>query len=147
MTDASQGHLILKLYELRRDPEMRAAREWFVAEFHPTSPADIATVMVGGFKESAAYRMVTTYWEMAAALVNQGCIAEKLFLAANSEHLAVFSKLEPHIGELRELFKEPGYLKELEALVMNIPDVKPLLEKRRKLFLRWHEKLKAQRGE
>lgn len=140
---AEQGHLILKLYELRRDPEMRRAREWFIAEFHPTSASDIAAVMVGGFKESAAYRMVTTYWEMAAAMVNHGCLDEKLLLATNSEHIAVFSKLELHLKELRELFKEPTYLKELETLVLNIPDVTPLLEKRRKLFKRWHEKLQA----
>ena len=69
---AEQGHLILKLYELRRDPDLRRAREWFTAEFHPASASDIAAIMVGGFTESTAYRMVTTYWEMAAAMVNQG---------------------------------------------------------------------------
>ncbi|MFN7931217.1 MAG: hypothetical protein U0Y68_25470 [Blastocatellia bacterium] len=34
---------ILKLYELRREEQMRRARKWFFTEFNPTSAADIVT--------------------------------------------------------------------------------------------------------
>ena len=36
---------ILKLYELRCDEKMRAARAWFLTEFNPTSGADIVKLM------------------------------------------------------------------------------------------------------
>jgi hypothetical protein len=134
---AHQGQLILKLYELRTDPALREARAWFVKEFQPESATAIAEMMVSGFGPSAKFRMVTTYWEMAAALVNHGAIDRGLFLAANTEHVAIFAKLHPHLNELRSLFKESDYLQELEQLVLSIPDILPRLDKRRRIFQRW----------
>lgn len=137
----AHGHLIVKLYELRREPELRAARVWYAAEFDPHSAEEVATLMRSGFVESAKYRMVTTYWEMAAALVNHGALDEALFHAANTEHIVVFAKLEPFLVELRQLFREPTYLQELEQLVLRAPGGQPLLEKRRRLLRLWHEQL------
>ncbi len=138
MTDlAHHGQLILQLYALRTEAELRKARAWFVTGFAPESPEAIAALLASGQAESAKYRMVTTYWEMAAALVNRGALDRDLFLAANSEHLAVFALLEPHLDGLRSLIREPGYLRELEALVLGIEGVRPLLEARRRLFGRW----------
>ncbi len=138
MTDlAAHGQTILKLYELRRDPEMRRARAWFASEFAPGGPEAILGLLAGGHDASAAYRMVTTYWEMAAALVNHGALDRSLFLAANTEHVVVYGKLEPHLEGLRALIREPDYLQELEALVRSIPDVAPRLEKRRRFLERW----------
>lgn len=129
--------IILKLYELRRDPAMREARAWYVAEFNPQSAADIARLMVGGFESSARYRMVTSYWDMAASFVNNGGLDEKLFLEANTEHMVIFAKIEPFINEVRELFSEPDYLIHLERLVMKVPDAKAILARRRNLLERW----------
>lgn len=129
--------MILKLYELRRDPEMRAARRWFVERFHPASAGEIVQVLTSGFEGSAAFRMVATYWEMAAALVHHGGLDPALFQAANSEHVAVFCKLQPHLAEVRALIQEPDFLAGLERLVMGIPGVEVRLEKRRRLFLKW----------
>lgn len=134
---AHHGQLILQLYALRTEAELRKARAWFVTGFAPESPEAIAALLASGQAESAKYRMVTTYWEMAAALVNRGALDRDLFLAANSEHLAVFALLEPHLDGLRSLIREPGYLRELEALVLGIEGVRPLLEARRRLFGRW----------
>ena len=69
---------LLKLYELRTEPTLRQARAWFVFEFHPTSSQDVLAVWLGPGHESAPYRMVTTYWDMAASLVNNGAIDEKM---------------------------------------------------------------------
>ncbi|HJV91606.1 MAG TPA: hypothetical protein VJ623_14945 [Holophagaceae bacterium] len=135
----ADGTLILKLYELRRDPEFRAARRWFLERFHPVGAEDIVRVMVGGFDGSAPFRMVTTYWEMAAALVNRGAIDEALFQEANSEHVAVFAKLHPHLAEVRAAFREPGYLAQLERLVVRLPDAEGLMARRRRLFERWRD--------
>lgn len=122
MSDSTDSaHLILKLYELRREEVMRKARAWFVMEFHPGSPADISAAAMG--EHSAYYRMVTTYWDMACSFVVNGAIDEQMFNDANGEHLAVYSKIAPFITEIRELSARPTYLQHLEKVVMNIPDV------------------------
>ena len=81
--------------------------------------------------------MVASHWEVAAALVIGGGIDEKLFLAANTEHLVVFAKLQPFLAEIRETIGEPDYLSNLEQLVMRVPNVEKKLENRRKLIERW----------
>src|SRR6266511_3150155 len=101
-TKPEDALVILKLYEIRSEALMRQARAWFFAEFAPKSGLDILGLMQSGEKESAFYRMVSSHWEVAAALVNNGGIDEKLFLEANSEHLVVFAKLQPFVAEIRE---------------------------------------------
>ncbi|HEX4945365.1 MAG TPA: hypothetical protein VFZ34_01715 [Blastocatellia bacterium] len=128
---------ILKLYELRRDEKMRAARAWYFTEFNPTSATDIVKLMLSGQESSAYYRMITSYWDMASSLVNNDGVDEKLFLEANSEHIGVFAKLEPFIADVREAFGEADYLVHLETLVMKIPHAKPIMAGRRKLFASW----------
>jgi hypothetical protein len=136
-TKQKDAELILKLYELRRDETFRKARAWYVTEFNPTSASDVVKLMIGGFESSASYRMVTSYWDMAAALTNNDGIDEKMFLESNTEHLVVFAKIEQFIAEVRETFGEPDYLIQLERLVAKIPNARELLEKRRKLLIRW----------
>jgi hypothetical protein len=126
--------LLLKLYELRRDPELRAAREWFVTRFHPSSAEEVFAVWMG--PESAPYRMVTTYWEMAATLVRHGAIDEAMFHAANTEYVAVIAKLGPFLPELRRLSGTPHYLAQLEALVTGMPDAEARLSAIRKYMRR-----------
>jgi hypothetical protein len=119
---SEDANLILKLYELRREEVMRKARSWFVSEFHPGSLQDILDAAMG--ENNAYFRMVTSYWEMAASLVNNGAIDEQLFNDANGEHLAVFAKVEPFLAELREKFGSPQGMQHLERLVMRIPEAK-----------------------
>src|SRR5215510_12001187 len=129
--------LILKLYELRRDEMMRQARNWYVTEFKPESAKDIIKLMLSGQQQSAYYRMITSYWDMASSFVNNGGIDEKMFLEANTEHIGIFSRIEPFIADVREAFGEPDYLLHLERLVMKIPNAKEIMANRRKLFARW----------
>ena len=136
-TKAQDALVILKLYEIRSESVMRAARRWFFSHFNPQSGKDILALMQSGEKQSAYYRMVTSHWEVAASLVNNGGVDEKLFLEANSEHLVVFAKLQPFIAEIREIIGEPDYLAHLEQLVMKVTNVDKKLENRRRLLERW----------
>jgi hypothetical protein len=131
---------ILKLYELRRDEEMRRARRWYFTEFNPTSAGDVAKLVVSGEKESAYYRAVTSYWNMACSFVNNGGLDEKLFADANTEHIVVFAKLQPFLPELRQLFSDPNYNRHLEQLVMRTANAPEKLEINRKLLARWAAK-------
>jgi hypothetical protein len=135
---------ILKLYELRRDPEMRSAREWYATKFQPKSAQDIVNLLMESFEASRYYRMVTSYWDMAASLVLNGGIERQMFLDANTEHIAVFAKIHPYLAEVRSLFRE-GYLQHLEGLVMSLPDAEKLLAERKKLLESWQKA--AHKGE
>ena len=102
MSKQEEAGLILKLYELRREEKMRNARDWYFRDFNPQSFADFNTAM---FSENGAYlRMVLSYWEMAAALVKNGAVSLELFSDSNGEHIGVFSKIEPLLGEIRAAY-------------------------------------------
>ncbi len=118
MSKQEEGDLILKLYELRREAVMRQAREWYFREFNPESLADVNSAMFS--EHSGHLRMVMTYWDMAAALVNHGSISIELFNNANGEHISVFAKLEPILGEMRAAYG-PQFLANLEKLIDATP--------------------------
>ena len=114
---------ILRLYELRSEPTMRKARDWFGTRFFPESTQDILAVLTG--EHSAEFRMVASYWDMAAAFVVFGAINEDMFNAINTEHVLVYAKLQPFLAELRAVPGIPPYLyfKHLEPVVQRLPDV------------------------
>ena len=125
----------MKLYELRREDTMREARNWFIS-FFPESADDVMRVMIDP-KTSAFYRMVITYWDMAASFVNHGAIDEKMFLDSNGECIVMFAKVQPFIDELRVNMGNPNYLKNLEDLLMKLPNAEEMLAGRRELMQRW----------
>jgi hypothetical protein len=112
---------LLKLYELRTEPTLRKARSWFVFEFHPSTAQDVLAAWLGPGHESAPYRMVTTYWDMAASLVVQNAIPAEMFNAANTEHIAVYAKLRPFLADVRTRTQYPDYLINLERVVGMMP--------------------------
>jgi hypothetical protein len=65
--------------------------------------------------------MVVTYWDMAAALVNNGAISLELFDDCNAEHVGTFSKVEPILGEIRAMIG-PRFALNLEKLIDATPD-------------------------
>jgi hypothetical protein len=113
---------ILKLYKLRSEETMRKARDWFATGFHPESTQDILNVLVS--EHSADFRMVASYWDMAAAFVVFEAIDDEMFNAINTEHVAVYAKLQPFLAELRAMPGIPPYLylKHVELVVQRIPD-------------------------
>ncbi len=121
---------ILKLYELRRNKQMRKARQWFFSGFAPESAMDIIALYRDGERASAKFRMVVSYWDMAASLVLNGAIDEKTFLDANTEHIFVYAKIAEFLPEVREIFREPDFLKHLEELVLKIPGIEAKIEGR-----------------
>ncbi|HET7224458.1 MAG TPA: hypothetical protein VFK69_01995 [Candidatus Eisenbacteria bacterium] len=113
------AQIILRLYELRREARMREARDWFVGWVPLT--VDDAVAAWRGAETSPRYRMVTTYWDMAAALVNHGAIDAAMFHDTVNEHAYVFARLEPFLPGLRELSGIGDYLVQLERCVLAMP--------------------------
>ncbi|HSS21498.1 MAG TPA: DUF4760 domain-containing protein [Pyrinomonadaceae bacterium] len=119
MSKEASADLILKLYDLRREATMRDARNWFFT-FNPTTAQDYMDTMFG--EHSGHLRMVVSYWDMAASLVNNGAIDEQMFNDANGEHLFVFAKIEPILEDLRKSVNAPEAFKHFETLIRRVPD-------------------------
>ena len=128
-TPFESARLNLQLFDLRREPVLREARAWFLADFNPDTIEDVMTALAG--ERNPSFRMVLGYWDMAASLVTTGAIHADAFLAAHSEVFGTFSKIQPFLAELRALSLEPAFCQHLESVVMGAPDATAILERRR----------------
>jgi hypothetical protein len=134
--------LNLKLFDLRREPVLREARDWFLREFNPESFGELAEIVAG--QRNASFRMVLGYWDMAASLVTAGAIDAEMFRAAHGEVFTAFSKIQPFLAELRSASGETDFCRHLEAVVLSAPDVEATLTRRREAA---RAAAKAQRSE
>jgi hypothetical protein len=114
---AADAELVLKLYELRREPLMRRARD-FVAGFWPQSVDEILTLAQAfGTEQNAFMRQVFSYWEMAASLVLRGTLHEDLFLDNAGEMIFVYAKVRPFLAEIRSRMGAPEFFHNVEQLL------------------------------
>ena len=82
---------IMRLYDLRREPLLREAREWFDG-FYADSFQDVVDVFSSA--DDRYFRMALTYWDMAASFVNHGAIDEQMFTEIVGEYVNVYAKIE-----------------------------------------------------
>ena len=139
MATAEDATLILKLYELRTEETMRKARAFVISEFHPQSFNDILALFTDRERPelNAYFRQVTSYWDMAAAMVNHGAINAELFYDSNPEAVAVWAKVSDFINELRSPAAfGPTFLGNLERLVQNQPDGAERVQRMKETFKR-----------
>ena len=115
--------LILRLYELRREPVLRDARAWYIKEFHPKTFDEVMEVVSG--EKSPWFRMVVSYWDMACSLVMFGAIEEDMFYASNGELLTVFAKLEPFLEQMQQ--SNPELLNHLAHIARKFPNAETYL--------------------
>ena len=131
-TPYESATLLIRMYELRREPTMREARNWFALEFNPSSIDEVVQAVMG--PNSGYFRMVTSYWEMAASFVLNGAIDEKMFNDAGGEQVGVFAKMEPFLSDYRTRIGAPQYLSQLEQVVMRRPGAKETIAATREWF-------------
>lgn len=116
---AQDAQVVMQLYDLRREAEIRKARNWWTAEFWPHSAEDILKV-VNAFpsQENAWLRQVGGYWDMAASLVLSGAVNEELFLAPgiSGEMFFIFAKIQPFLTEIREKMNNPDLFRNIETV-------------------------------
>lgn len=116
----ADASVILQLYDLRREAELRKARNWWLAEFWPETAADFLKVAQAiGTPENNWLRQVSSYWELAASVVLHGGVNETLFLepASSGEMFFIFAKLHPVLKDLREKMQNPRLLANAEKVV------------------------------
>ena len=119
---AQDAALILRLYELRREPELRKARHWWLAEFSPRAADDFLKVARAfGTQENNWLRQVPSYWAIAASFVLQGVLSEELFLrpSCSGEMFVIFAKVHPFLPELRKKLEDPEVFLDIEKVIMS----------------------------
>src|SRR5262249_61031484 len=101
MATPQDADLIIKLYDLRRDETMRKARNFFISEFFPQSADDVKALFINREEHpelNAYFRQVTSYWDMAAAMVNYGSIDQAVFFDTNGGFIGVWGKILEFLG-------------------------------------------------
>jgi hypothetical protein len=142
---ATDAQLIMQLYDLRREPEMRKARSWWVGEFWPQNADDVLKVAWAmGTQENNWLRQVGGYWSMASAFVLQGALNEELFIqpSVSGEMFFVFAKVQPFLKELREKMGDPQMFGNIEKVITG----SKFGRERLKLTLKRVETLREKRG-
>ncbi|MGC1370878.1 MAG: hypothetical protein WA824_01955 [Candidatus Sulfotelmatobacter sp.] len=116
----ADAQLILQLYDLRREPEMRKARNWWFVSFWPNSADDFMKIaFTPGSQENNWLRQVSGYWNMAASFVLQGALNADLFLqpAVSGEMFIMFAKVHPFLKELRQKAGDPHMFATIEKVI------------------------------
>ena len=116
----ADAELILKLYDARREPELRKARQWWTGTFSPESADDIVKFLrSGGSRENAWLRQVLGYWSMATSFVSHGILNEDLFYepSCSGEMFVIYAKVDSFVKELREKLQNPLLLANIEKMV------------------------------
>jgi len=115
----ADAELIMKLYDLRREAEIRKARNWWIG-FWPESADDILKIATAlGTQENAWLRQVGGYWEMAASFVLHGALNRDLFLepSFSGEMFVFFGKVEPFLKEVRDKMQNPAIFANVEKVI------------------------------
>jgi len=108
------ANLLLKLYDLRREPRLREARRWFLANFKVKTMAELTKLCPPGSEENASYRQMTTFWEMVASLLTSGVLHPELFYQSGRELLGVWERIRDVLPELRAANNNPLEYRNLE---------------------------------
>ena len=114
----ADAQLLLHLYEVRREPELRKARKWFLTEFKPASYAEIKSRYLSHSDEDRWFRMTMSYWEMVGAIVNQGALNAELFFDHTGEDIVTWERCKAWIADARADIR-PTYMMHFEKLVAN----------------------------
>ena len=99
--DHHDAELVLRLYELRREPTMREARVAINTKFTPRTFEEFSALTNSDHPLNAAYRQVGSYWEMAYSLIRHGVLNADLAMESNGEGMLLFLKAQPFLEEIR----------------------------------------------
>ena len=112
----ADAEIILRLYELRTEAEMRKARAWVMGEFWPTSAEEFYAVAENTTDPHNAWlRQVISYWEMAATMVLHGAVSAELFVDCNGEGFFLLAKFAHILDGIRG--KYPTFMMKTSELV------------------------------
>ena len=142
---AADADIVMKLYDLRRETEMRKARDWY-ARWEVNSYEDVNRIgMNWGSQENAWFRQVLTYWENAASLVLRGAVQRELFMDWNGEMVFAYVKIKPFLKQMRETSGNLDFLANVEKLLNSTPELRKRTQYLEEQLKKWNA-MRAQAG-
>lgn len=109
-----QAQLHLQVYEMRREPRLRQARDWFFQNYFVSNFDDAMRIAAPGTEGGTNAMMVFGYWEQACALLNYGLLHEGLFFETSGEFFGVWELVKPAVAQGRVRFANKQFLAHLE---------------------------------
>src|SRR3954467_637015 len=121
--DHGDAQIVLRLFDFRREAQMREARKFIVGEWWPANAEEALKTVTGfGTLENQHYRQVFSYWEMASSLVHRGALNGDLFDDWSGELYFCFAKLKPFLKEIREKTGSPKAYGNIERITQRTPE-------------------------
>ena len=140
---AADAEICIKFYDLRREAEMRKARNWF-GMWMPQSFDDFMKISMNfTAPENAWFRQVLTYWENAASLVLRGAVHKDLFMDWNHEMIFVYVKIKPWLPQIRKHFNMPEWMEKVEKVCNSSAELRKEVAKMEQRMKEWSERAKA----
>ena len=100
--DHHDAEIVMRLYELRRETVMRESRAAISREYWPTTLEEALAPTAMAHPLNAAWRQVTSYWEMAYGMVKGGVLhGDFLLETGGGEGFFVLAKVKPFLTEMR----------------------------------------------
>jgi uncharacterized membrane-anchored protein len=141
---AADAELCIKLYDLRREAEMRKARDFVNFHFQPKSAEDVVRLTQAfGTQENAWARQVFSFWESAASFLLNNVVQPDLFFAWNGEMVFVYAKYAPFLKDLRQAMENPAFLAGVEKAVNGSPEMRKRVAMLQKRIAKMAEKAQA----
>ena len=109
-----QAQLHLKVYDLRREPRLRQARDWFQQNYHADTVEEAMKIAAPGTEHGTYFGMVIGYWEQTCSLLNYGLLHDELFFETSGEFFGIWEQVKTVLPQFREQFGNPTMLANLE---------------------------------
>jgi hypothetical protein len=141
---AADADIVMKLYDLRRESEMRKARNWYGnADF--SSWEAVQKVATGwGTQENAWFRQTLTYWENAASLVLHGVVHSGLFFDWGGEMIFTYVRIKPYLKQMRQASGSDEFMAKTEKLLNSTPELRKRVASMEDMFKKWNAMRAAQ---
>lgn len=129
--DHHDAEILLRLYELRRETELRKARDWVSFEFRPASAQDALAILgdAGKTDQNRWLRQFMSYYQMVASLVHRGILDRDLLEDSVNEYVGFYAMLKPFLPEMRKAMGLPTFLESIERLVEESPRAREHMRK------------------
>ena len=108
LPDHPDADLILKLYDLRRESVMRQSRS-ALNGFLPRTWEDVLAIVAPTHPNNAAWRQVSSYWEMVYSFARHGVVNADFLIENNAEGLFLFVKVRPYLERFRKEYSPSAF--------------------------------------
>ncbi len=113
--DHHDADLVLRAYELRREPVLRDARKAMTVDWWPQSLDDLRAIANYDHPHNASFRQVTSYWELIYGMAKHGIVnPEYMADSSGGEAFIILAKVSPWLEEFRTTVSGPRFLRNTE---------------------------------